>query len=191
MNNPMTKVNNSGQTVCCLSGLIVRAIIAILALTVGATSICTYAAEPGDGQAQDIQDRKSSDRSDDSSENFHPAAIKFAPCPENPGAAGVECGKLVVPVDYDKPRGESVGVAVIRRRRRTRGGGSECYLPIRAVPAVRALISSSLACKYPASSAFGNASTLSALTCVAHTVAAPFAVKSSRRARPPIRTTRR
>ena len=117
MNNPMTKVNNSGQTVCCLSGLIVRAIIAILALTVGATSIRTYAAEPGTGQAQDIQDdRKSSDRSDDSSENFHPAAIKFAPCPENPGAAGVECGKLAVPVDYDKPRGESVGVAVIRAK---------------------------------------------------------------------------
>jgi pimeloyl-ACP methyl ester carboxylesterase len=117
MNNPMTKVNDPGQAVCCLSGPIVRAIIVILALTVGTPSARTYAAEPGTGQAQDIQDdRKSSDRSDDSSENFHPAAIKFAPCPENPGAAGVECGKLAVPVDYDKPRGESVGVAVIRAR---------------------------------------------------------------------------
>jgi pimeloyl-ACP methyl ester carboxylesterase len=61
-------------------------------------------------------DRQSSNLSDDISEKFDPAAIKFAPCPENPGAAGVECGKLVVPVDYDKPNGESVGVAVIRAK---------------------------------------------------------------------------
>lgn len=39
--------------------------------------------------------------------------LTFAPCKENPS---LECGTLTVPVDYGKPYGEQVGVAVIRAR---------------------------------------------------------------------------
>jgi pimeloyl-ACP methyl ester carboxylesterase len=42
-----------------------------------------------------------------------PSGIKFTPCPEN---ANLDCGTLVVPVDYRKPHGEQVGIAVIRAR---------------------------------------------------------------------------
>jgi pimeloyl-ACP methyl ester carboxylesterase len=43
--------------------------------------------------------------------NDHRPPLKFGPCPENPVA---DCGTLMVPVDYDKPHGEKVGIAVIR-----------------------------------------------------------------------------
>jgi pimeloyl-ACP methyl ester carboxylesterase len=39
--------------------------------------------------------------------------LKFNPCQEN---ASLDCGTLVVPVDYDKPHGEKVGIAVIRAK---------------------------------------------------------------------------
>src|SRR5690242_20182176 len=39
--------------------------------------------------------------------------ITFSPCPEN---ASLDCGTLIVPVDYRKPYGEQVGIAVIRAR---------------------------------------------------------------------------
>src|SRR5262245_31336211 len=39
--------------------------------------------------------------------------LKFTPCPEN---ATLDCGTLFVPVDYRKPFGEHVGIAVIRAR---------------------------------------------------------------------------
>jgi pimeloyl-ACP methyl ester carboxylesterase len=42
-----------------------------------------------------------------------PSGIKFSPCQEN---ATLDCGTLSVPVDYRKPYGEHVGIAVIRAR---------------------------------------------------------------------------
>lgn len=47
------------------------------------------------------------------SDQFAHSGIKFAPCPEN---ATLDCGTLRVPVDYRKPYGEQVGIAVIRAR---------------------------------------------------------------------------
>ncbi|HEY8462381.1 MAG TPA: alpha/beta hydrolase [Blastocatellia bacterium] len=109
----MPKSGDSGQT--RLPAQTVHAITIILALAVVMTSVRAYAAGPKPAQAQDMHDdRRPSDMPDDVSEKFVPAAVKFAPCPEAPGAAGVECGKLVVPVDYDRPHGESVSIAVIR-----------------------------------------------------------------------------
>ncbi|MEO3871160.1 alpha/beta hydrolase [Nonomuraea sp. B12E4] len=39
--------------------------------------------------------------------------ISWAPCPEDPTA---ECGTLTVPVDWNKPRGETIELAVARRQ---------------------------------------------------------------------------
>jgi pimeloyl-ACP methyl ester carboxylesterase len=39
--------------------------------------------------------------------------LRFSPCVEDPS---LDCGTLLVPVDYDKPYGETVGIAVIRAR---------------------------------------------------------------------------
>jgi hypothetical protein len=39
--------------------------------------------------------------------------LRFSPCVEDPS---LDCGTLLVPVDYDKPYGETVGIAVIRGR---------------------------------------------------------------------------
>jgi hypothetical protein len=51
----MPKISDSGQTACRPPAYIVRVIITILALTVGAPGVHTYAAEPEVAQAQDIQ----------------------------------------------------------------------------------------------------------------------------------------
>lgn len=42
-----------------------------------------------------------------------PGSLKFKPCAEN---VTLDCGTLLVPVDYRKPFGEHVGIAVIRAR---------------------------------------------------------------------------
>jgi pimeloyl-ACP methyl ester carboxylesterase len=39
--------------------------------------------------------------------------LKFGPCSEN---SNLECGTLAVPVDYKRPHGEKVGIAVIRAK---------------------------------------------------------------------------
>ena len=39
--------------------------------------------------------------------------IRFEPCPEN---GDLQCGELVVPVDYDAPHGRRVGLAVVRAK---------------------------------------------------------------------------
>jgi pimeloyl-ACP methyl ester carboxylesterase len=41
-----------------------------------------------------------------------PAAVRWAPCPK---ATGVQCGTLSVPLDWSRPRGERISVAVARR----------------------------------------------------------------------------
>jgi len=46
-------------------------------------------------------------------DRFSHAAIKFTPCQQN---TSLDCGTLFVPVDYAKPYGERVGIAVIRAR---------------------------------------------------------------------------
>jgi pimeloyl-ACP methyl ester carboxylesterase len=46
-------------------------------------------------------------------DRFSHTGIKFTPCPEN---ASLDCGTLVVPVDYAKPYGDRAGIAVIRAR---------------------------------------------------------------------------
>jgi pimeloyl-ACP methyl ester carboxylesterase len=40
-------------------------------------------------------------------------ALQFSPCVEDPS---LDCGVVLAPVDYEKPHGESVGIAVIRAR---------------------------------------------------------------------------
>src|SRR4051794_9437657 len=47
-------------------------------------------------------------------DDLHPAAPAWAPCPETT-MAGVQCGKIAVPLDYGKPEGERTDVAVARR----------------------------------------------------------------------------
>jgi hypothetical protein len=39
--------------------------------------------------------------------------IAFAPCAENPA---LDCGTLTVPVDYRRPHGDTVDIALIRAR---------------------------------------------------------------------------
>ncbi|GAA1332171.1 alpha/beta hydrolase [Saccharothrix algeriensis] len=46
-------------------------------------------------------------------EDFRPAAVDWAPCPELPE---VECGTLRLPVDWARPRGEAFDLALARRR---------------------------------------------------------------------------
>jgi hypothetical protein len=40
-----------------------------------------------------------------------PAPVRWTPC-----AAGFECASVSVPLDYDKPRGEQIGIALTRMR---------------------------------------------------------------------------
>ena len=42
--------------------------------------------------------------------------LDFGPCPEN---ESLECGTLSVPIDYHKPWGEKVDLAVVRARDRS------------------------------------------------------------------------
>jgi pimeloyl-ACP methyl ester carboxylesterase len=48
-----------------------------------------------------------------------PLALTFSPCAENPR---LDCGTLMVPVDYDNPHGDAIGIAVIRARATSPGG---------------------------------------------------------------------
>ncbi|MEU4806204.1 alpha/beta hydrolase [Actinosynnema sp. NPDC023587] len=45
--------------------------------------------------------------------DFRPAAVDWAPCPELPE---VECGTLRLPVDWSRPRGEKFDLALARRK---------------------------------------------------------------------------
>ena len=62
-----------------------------------------------------------------------PAPLRFTPCAENPS---LDCGTLLVPVDYDKPYGDSVGIAVIRRGPRTRAAESASWSAIPGGPGI-------------------------------------------------------
>jgi hypothetical protein len=56
----MPNVSDNAHTVWCLPAHVVRAIITILALTVGMASVHAYAAEPERSQTQGMQDDRQS-----------------------------------------------------------------------------------------------------------------------------------
>lgn len=43
-----------------------------------------------------------------------PSAVRWGPCPENVAASGLECSTLKVPLDYRKPDGRTIDIAISR-----------------------------------------------------------------------------
>lgn len=116
-------VSNSMQTVDRLPALFIRAITLVLTLIVGVTSTAIAQTSLNNGV--------SPIESGDISERFEFAdELQFAPCPEDPT---LECGTLTVPVDYRKPQGEKVGIAVIRPKRQTPRAGRRPRGQLRSV----------------------------------------------------------
>jgi pimeloyl-ACP methyl ester carboxylesterase len=111
-------VSNFMQTLHRLPSLSIRVISLALALIVSVMSISVIAREateavPSSAAQGSLEGQVLLDKSNDISERYSPTKIKFAPCAEDPT---LECGTLNVPVDYGKPHGETVGIAVIRAK---------------------------------------------------------------------------
>lgn len=112
----MTKLYDFMQVIHLQPALTVRRIIISLlaGLLAGMTSVCFYAVGLVVVQAQNSPENQTqSDKYGDFFEKYKPAAIRFAPCAEDPS---LECGNLTLPVDYDKPFGEKFHMAVVRAR---------------------------------------------------------------------------
>ncbi len=87
-----------------------KAGVAALVLVFGGGSQFLTLAADYDGGGRSLQVESSQEALLD---NARRHGIAFTPCSENPK---LDCGTLQVPVDYEHPHGDSVGIAVIRAR---------------------------------------------------------------------------
>jgi pimeloyl-ACP methyl ester carboxylesterase len=90
--------------------------VLVLSLALGGALALTGARASAVSNGQFLAEQVSQETADvlaGQADGFSHIGIKFTPCAEN---ASLDCGTLVVPVDYRKPYGERAGIAVIRAR---------------------------------------------------------------------------